>query len=145
MMIPGREREEREPGLERGVPEDALEVQRVEVEHREEPGGHEEHHDVRGAHRPHAEDAQAHEWLRRAALDDDERDEQRNGDREEPAGVQRRPALLLRLHDPVHEREQAGRHGHRARDVVALVRVRVLRLGDDPHRRDEHGDPDRER
>ena len=92
MMIPGREREEREPGLERGVAEHALEVQRVEVEHREEPGGDEEHDDVRGAHRPHAEDAQTDERLGRARSIDDERAEQRDGEREESARVQRRPS-----------------------------------------------------
>ena len=53
-------------------------------------------------------------------------------EREEAAGVQRRPALLLCLDDAVHEREQAGGHGHRAGDVEALVRVLVLRLRDDP-------------
>ena len=61
---------------------------------------------------------------------------------EEAAGVQRDPALLLRLDDPVDERQQPGRDGDRARDVEALVRVLVLRLGDEPHRRDEDGDPD---
>jgi hypothetical protein len=34
---PRREREEREPCLERGVAEHALEVERVEEEHREQP------------------------------------------------------------------------------------------------------------
>ena len=132
---PRGERQERETGLERGVAEHALQIERVEVEHREQPGGDEEHDDVRGAHRRHAEDARGG----RAA-----RAERRSmttkatssaiATAKKPPRVQRDPALLLRLHDPVHEREQSGGHGHGAGDVEALVRALVLRLGDDPHR-----------
>ena len=68
--------------------------------------GDEEHHDVRRSDGAHAEDRQPDERLGRAALDEDERAEQDDREREEAARVQRGPAFLLRLHDPVHERDQ---------------------------------------
>ena len=56
MMIPAVNGRKARPASSARVSEHALEVERVEVEHREEPGRDEEHHDVRGAHRSHAED-----------------------------------------------------------------------------------------
>src|SRR3712207_7028673 len=50
-----RERQEREAGLQRPEAEDLLDVERVEVEHREHPGGDEEHHEVRRRQRAEAD------------------------------------------------------------------------------------------
>ena len=49
---PGGERDERESRLERREPEHALDVERVEEEHREEAGCDDEHRHVRAAHGP---------------------------------------------------------------------------------------------
>ena len=67
---PGGERQERETGLQRAVAEHALEVERVEEEHREETRRDEEHRDVRRGQRPHAEDAEPDERRARAQLGD---------------------------------------------------------------------------
>ena len=69
MMIPAVNGRNASPASSGGVAEHALQVERVEVEHREEARRDEEHRDVRRAHRAHAEDAQPHERLGRAALD----------------------------------------------------------------------------
>ena len=76
MMMPGREREEGEAGLDRRVVEHALHEQRVEEEHREQPAGDDEHRDVGAANRADGEDREADERLGRAVLDHDEPDQQ---------------------------------------------------------------------
>ena len=66
--------------------------------------------------------------------------------REDPEAerVQREPALLLRLDEPVDERDQSRGDRDRAGDVEGLVRLLVLRLRDVPQREHEGRDPDRE-
>ena len=132
---PGRERQEREPGLQRPVAEHALDVERVEEEHREHPRHREEHRRcspsgasgrgrsraARAAPSPAARSATKPRAA--ATARDEEADRRRRG-----------PARRLRLDDRVDERHQAAGHGDRAGDVVAPLRVLVARLGDEPQR-----------
>ena len=89
---PGREREEREAGLDRRVAEHALHEQRVEEEHREQPAGDDEHRDVRAAHRADGEDREAHERLGGAVLDHDEADQEHGGERRGCRAPRRSPS-----------------------------------------------------
>ena len=67
-----RQRQVREPGLERVVAEHLLHVQRDEEEHREQRHRDQQRDDVRPGDRPQAEDRERHERGLRAQLDDDE-------------------------------------------------------------------------
>src|SRR5262249_379691 len=53
------------------------------------------------------------------------------------------PAVLRRVDEPVHEQHETAGNGDRTCEVIALVRVLVLRLGHEPERGEEGEDADR--
>ena len=77
---PDRQRQVREPRLQRVVAQHLLHVQRDEEEHREQRHRDEQRDDVGAGQRPVAEDPERDERARRAQLDGDERADQRERD-----------------------------------------------------------------
>src|ERR1700747_2762128 len=75
---PGRERQEGDARLQRAKAERALDVLRVEEEHREHPREGEEHRQIRRRERADAEDRKPDERLGRALLDQGETAEKRS-------------------------------------------------------------------
>ena len=122
-MIPAVKGRNARPGLERPVAEHALDVERVEEEHREHPRHREEHHDVggqsaSGSGRSTAARA-APSRASRSATKLSEQD-RRRGRRSRSSSPSVQPSVS-RLDDRVDERHQAAGHRDRAGDVVAAM------------------------
>ena len=118
------------PASQRREAEHALDVERVEEEHREEPRGDEQHRDVGGADRAHAEDVEADERRALPLLDQDEGREQDQPRRRRSRSCWRdvQPDCL-HVDDPVDERDQAGGDGDGSGHVEdpVLARPRATR------------------
>src|SRR5215218_8405471 len=133
---PDRERQVREAGLERRVPEHVLHVQRDEEEHREQRGSDQDGGHVDAGDRAHPEDAgERHQRSGLAPLDQVEAGDQRQRDRAEAERLRRVPAGAVGVDQRVHEQRQAGGDRYGAGHVeVALARV--ARLGQQARRED---------
>jgi hypothetical protein len=98
---------------------------------------------VRARERADLKDAEPDQRAARAALDQDERGEQRDRDRREPERARRAPAEVFGLHDRVDEHDQAGRHGDRSRQIRAGLALHRARLGHVAQREHRGRDADR--
>ena len=98
-----RQRQVREPRLDRVVAKHLLHVERDEEEHREQGRAREQADDVRTADRPQAEDRERHQRSARTPLDHGERAEQRGREREQQNRPRRSPAGVVGVDERVDE------------------------------------------
>ena len=123
-----RERQEREAGLQRRVAQHLLDVEAEEVEHREHRGTDDEHHGEGRAAGAVGQDADRHEGVGGAHLDDDEGDEHRDTGDEGGEGGGRGPGVAGGVGEAVDEGDQATGAEDRPGDVdPALAAARTRR------------------
>ena len=132
------------PGLDRREAEDVLHVQRDEEEDAEHRQADHQDHDVRAGEGAVPEQRQVQHRHALTELEERRRSEQHGRRDERPDDPCRRPAVGVRLDQPVREREETEPRGDQAREVEPLLLRHVARLVDQQvARRDpEHADRD---
>ncbi len=119
-----RGREERQSGLECGVVQHLLHVERQQEEVREDDGAEEDAADVGAGHRAHAEDAERHDRRRMPRLDHEERRKEHSRTDQLLDRVGGAPADLGRLRDRIDEQRETRRDRHCAAGIEARASPR---------------------
>ena len=133
-----RERQVRRAGLQRGVVQNLLHVQREQEELREDGRTREKRGHVRARQRAQPEDPHRQERCGRPQLDDHEGGDERRRCGEQAGGGGRCPAMLARPGQRVDEQHEAARdRAGSGRVEVAMIEIRAA-LAQQQRRQNEH-------
>ena len=121
-----------------------LHVQGADEDEREEAAAQQQPRHVRTGERPQPEDRQRQQRILDPALDHQERDQQRDGRRQQRDRPRGAPAVLRCLRDRVHEQHESAGAGDRAGSVEPPTRCGEPAVGHDPRREQQRGRADRD-
>jgi hypothetical protein len=138
-----RHGQEGEADLDRVVAQDALQVERAEEEHAEQPGDEQHQDHVRAGDVAGAEQAQRQQRLGGDRLAGQEERHQRDRDCALPQRLRRAPAVAAGLDDGVHAEHQRARDQRRTEHVGAVAQAQPRLVLEEPPGQHGGGDADR--